>query len=136
MKKTIFAVLAVLLVLMLATCDIFEQPLATGGDLVTEDGRPMASLTINFEGLGTSRALVAANAPGDADFYEVVFKDPNVADNYHVKNFVTSDSATNRTITIPVGDYTGDTKAVLFAGKDDGTYKILLGIGYITRVCL
>jgi len=136
MKKTIFALFAVLLVLMMATCDLFELPIAAESNLplVTPDGRPAANLTINFE--STSRALVASDAPAAADFYEVVFKDPSASlpDDYHVKSFGLSAAAATRTITIPVGDYTGDTKAVIFAGKDDGGDKILLGIGYITSV--
>jgi len=134
MKKTVFALFAVLLVLMMAACDLFDQPLDTESVQFMDDGRPAANLTIRFE--STSRALVAADAPGNADFYEVVFKDPDTASNpdkYYVKSFSTADSQANRTITIPAGDYTSDAKAVIFAGKD-GADKILLGIGDITSV--
>jgi len=135
MKKILFALFAILLSSFLATCDLFQLPPKADDALpgLTENERPMASLTINFE--GTSRALINTDAPANANFYEVVFKDPNPGnpDDYYVKSFDLTAASTPalRTITIPAGDYTGSTKAVLFAGHYDGADYILLGIGII-----
>jgi len=138
MKKVIFTIFAVLLVSFLITCDLFQLPPDTeeAPPDFTEDGRPMAHLTIGVRNDGVSRALIAGDAPGRSNFYEVVFKDPYDPDKFYQIDFDNTATSTPalRTITIPVGDYTGDTKAVLFAGKGDGTDKILLGIGYITQV--
>jgi len=134
MKKTLFTLVAVPLVLLpvilLASCYLSELFL----DADADDEPPMASLIISLGDGGTNRALISTDAPGNADYYEVVFKDPNVSTKFYQKAFSHGDQPGNRTITIPVGDYTGDTKAVLFAGCNDGTHYILLGIGYITQV--
>jgi len=139
MKKALFVLFAVLLASFLASCDLFQLPPTTekAPPDFMEDGRQMVSLSINVVDKGTNRALVAADARNIANYYEVVFRNPDTTgapNYYYVKNFNASDTQANRTITIPVGDYTGDARAVIFAGKDDGTDKILLGIGNITQV--
>ena len=137
MKKTVFALLAVLLVLMLATCDLFEQPLPAESNLplVTDDGRAMVELTINVgDGGGTSRALSLAQAAG-IDYWEVAFRDPgyNGTTNTTIYRGIKPASGTWK-IAIPApASYTGAANAVLLAGKS-GSPNILLAIGVITLV--
>jgi len=133
MKKTVFALFAVLLVLSLATCDLLEAPQAAKS--VTEDGQVMKTITIKVEGLGAPRALTLSNAdptggspgPGAADYYEVVFK---MGSNYYETAWLASTGS--GTITVPIANY-GDTPtndAVLFAGFNSN--KTLLGVGTIS----
>jgi len=126
MKKTVFALFAVLLAVLLVTCDLFGPSSGTEEALFTEDGRPMVRLTISVGNIGVSRALTTTQAQSAVDYYEVVFKDPK-----GVLHQEAWDSGTT-SITIPVGNYTGATKAVVFAGvKSD---KTLLAVGIITAV--
>jgi len=128
MKKTVFALFAVLLVLSLATCDLLEVPQAAKS--VNEDGQVMKTITIKVEGVGVPRALNKTNAttagPGAADYYEVVFKSGTKY--YEVAWDDTDGSAT---ITIPIANYanTGN-DAILFAGLKSN--KTLLGVGTIS----
>ena len=127
MKRRFFAVFAVLLVLMLATCDLIEQPLTTGGGLASPDGQPMVSLTISVGSRVKSRSLTLQQAVDGVDYYEVVFKSPSSGLLYQVD----WDGTGTKSLTIPIGNYTGEENAVVFAG--DGTTKTLLAIGVITH---
>jgi len=143
MKKALFALLAVPLVLLpvilLAACDLFERPLSTGS------GQAMARLSINPGSRSTSRALTTDLAIENADYYEVVFHAPNGL--FYQAEW--DDDGTGW-IAIPVGDYTGvadgetctdgieKAGAVMFAGKrvkinDEYDYT-LLAIGVISSV--
>jgi len=133
MKKTLFALFAVPLVLMsallLAACDLYVLSPNTGA------GQSMARLSINLGGGGTSRALTTELAKDAVDYYEVVFKAPNGV-------FYQAEWGKDETgfITIPVGNYDGvpngpnDAGAVMFAGKKTGNDHTLLAIGVISSV--
>jgi len=129
MKKTIFALFAILLVLLLAACD---EP--GDDDVVTPDGKPMVTITINIDNGGTSRALSPTVGFTNADYFEVIFHDGT--DYYQVE----WGGAGPGSITIPPADYGAIGKdAILFAGKNNTTppspilpEKTLLGIGVIT----
>jgi len=133
MKKTIFALFAVVLVLSLATCDLLDESLARGvDDSLVPDG--MASLSINIEGAGAIRALNTSQATDSTygvDYYEVVFTLDGT--NFYQAEFGTSGLPTAK-IKIPIGNYGGTTgKAVMFAGIN-GTDKILLAVGIISKL--
>jgi predicted small lipoprotein YifL len=129
MKKTIFALFAVMLVLSLATCDLLEPPDAAKS--VAPEG--MVTIKINVVGLGRAVNLensspdVSVPGPGAADYYEVVFRNGT---NYYGKAW-DGGSTGSGTITIPVANYSGTgNDAVLLAGfKSNFT---LLGVGHIT----
>jgi len=127
MKKTFFALFAVLLVLSLATCDLLEE--SDAGRSIAENG--MVNLTINIADGGTGRSLTTDLAKADVDYYEVAFKDPTGATMYR-KAWNKSDVGPI-TIAVPVcatpGYNTAD-KAVLFAGIN--STKTLLAVGIIT----
>jgi len=136
MKKTLFALFAVSLVLLpvilLASCD-FNKISPN-----TDDRQSMARLSINVGG-GTSRALTPelAQSNDGVNYYEVVFRAPNGL--YYQVEWLKGNESTAE-ITIPVGDYTGvaggtnDAGAVMFAGKKDGNDYTLLAIGVISSV--
>jgi len=129
MKKTIFALFTVLLVLSLATCDLLEQPETAKS--VVENG--MVTLTINVDGV-TTRALNATNsAPGGTDpanYYEVVFK--NGSTYIQIAFSASSGNPAEREITVPIANYAAPgNDAVIFGGKYDGTDYTLLGVGAI-----
>jgi hypothetical protein len=125
MKKTVFALFAVMLVLSLATCDLLDPPEAARR--LTEDG--MVSLIINVAGGGIGRALTTSNAQGAVNYYEVVFKSGS---NYYQIEFAPGATATDRTISIPAGTYSTAADAVMFAGNKVGTDYTLLAVGIIT----
>jgi hypothetical protein len=142
MKKTLFALFAIPLVLLpilLATCDIFELPLKAN------NGQSMARLSINVGG-SKSRALTTDLAMEYVDYYEVVFKDKNGLcyqvewDKEKDEMSEDDDGYEPWTITIPIGDYTGVDEgtngagAVMFAGHKDGDDYTLLAIGVISFV--
>ena len=133
MKKTFYALFAVLLVLALATCD--NGP---GDEVVTEEG--MVKLTIKVADLGAGRAVNLTNAKtglGAANHYEAVFRHgPTGTPKYYQVDW---DSATGEgEIDVPAGNYTGVATAgvlndaVLFAGFYNGTDYTLLGVGTIS----
>jgi hypothetical protein len=126
MKKTLFALFAVLLAVLMAACDDFAPSLGEG-DLFTEDGRPMVSLTINVVDTSPSRTLTTAQALIDVDFYEVSFYSSTKI--YRI-TFDASATPLQRTIEVPIGDYGTADKAILLAGTDTG--KTLLAIGVLT----
>jgi len=135
MKRKFFAVFVLLLAVMLVTCDLVEQPVASKADVpkFTDDGRPLVGLSINIGNASISRALTANQATKDAvDYYEVAFKDPNPLGNNHVyrKAFTTAALASGK-IYVPQGDYPADTNAILFAGIE-GPPHILLAVGNLT----
>ena len=139
MKRKFFAVFAVLIAIMLITCDLVDEPAAkvVGGNLVTPDGRPMARLTINIGDGGVSddslsRAMTLANAK-TSDLFEVAFKDPQTGDIYRSSKPLSAIGASDPawTIDVPYGNYSTADKAIMLAGKS-GTDKILLAIGKIT----
>jgi len=134
MKRTLFALFAVLLALSLTTCDLLELPLNTDDDSPdsTEDGRSMARLAINVVKGGTGRALTTDLAQADVDYYEVVFK--TYGGEYYQVEFDKNANDVARTIEIPPGDYTGAENAVMFAGIDVSGAKVLLAIGIISRI--
>jgi len=128
MKKTFLALFAVLLVLMLATCD---DSGGTPSDQTVPEG--MASITIDLGDID-ARRLNVGNAQAAVDYYEVVFKtSTNV---YYQIKFADGASQALRTIVIPGGDYTGENSAVMFAGKENtaGSDYTLLAIGTISKV--
>jgi len=122
MKKTIFALFAVLLALSLATCDLLDPE--DGGRSVAEKG--MVSLTINIKDGNTSRAVSSSTAPGATTKYEVVFKD--TADNQLYR--FTANGTTSVPVKIPMVNYVNTAEAIVFAGTSGNT---LLGIGIITE---
>ena len=129
MKKTLFTLFAVLLVLLpvilMATCYLFELPPNN------DERQSMVRLTINPGDGGTDRALNRDLAVDNANFYEVVFKSGTTAPfTYYQAEWNSGDGH----ITIPIGDYTGAERAVLFAGHDASDVKILLGVGEITEI--
>jgi hypothetical protein len=126
MKKTLFALFAVLLASFLATCDFFEPPAEEAPPDSTEDG--MVRLTINVAGVG--RALTTSNAQGAVNYYEVVFK--AVDGTLYQVEFGLSASDAARTIIIPPDNYSGAGKAVMFAGNKAGDDYTLLAVGVIT----
>jgi len=142
MKKTILAVLVVLLALLAVTCNNgLLAPGAVnkvdgGGDEPVPDGFVRISIGI---GEGRGRAMSGTLNTAEVDFYEVVFKKGNTvvkstADWNGTQLTPEGGSLGNTwTVIVPVGDYnpvTGDTDAVLFAGRK--TDKMLIGIGVIT----
>ena len=131
MKKTIFASFAVLLLLSLlvVTCDVFSSPPDTEDDLpwFTEDGRPMAHLTVKLaDSYGAGRALFLDQAKNNTDAYEVAFLDSSGA--IHRKYF----TGVSTTMAVPIDDYPGSSRAVVFAGR--GSDTTLLGIGNISEI--
>jgi hypothetical protein len=126
MKKTLFALFAVLLASFLATCDLLEPPPEKAPPDSTEDG--MVRLTVNVAGV--SRALTTSNAQaaGAVNYYEVVFKSGT---NFYQTEFA---SGTSGTITIPFGNYPTAADAVMFAGNKVGNDYTLLAVGVITAV--
>jgi len=133
MKKTIFALFAVVLVLSLATCDFLDEPLARGvDDSPVPDGK--VRLAIGMEGVGAGRALTTslASGAGGVDYYEVVFLSGTT---YYQVEFGTSATDAARTIEIPPGPYNGADYAVMFAGKSNGgSDYTLLAIGIISQI--
>jgi len=125
MKKTVFALFAVILVLSLATCDLLDSPVAKS---VAPEG--MATLTINVKDGGTGRALTTTNAPLAADYYEVIFLTGGKY--YQMAWDKTTYPTASPSITIPTANYNGSggNDAVLFAGTQ--TDKILLGVGVLS----
>jgi len=140
MKKTIFALFAVLLVLLMVTCDFFEQPHNTDDGLpdLTQGG--MMRLDINVGNDGTGRSLTvgqAEDATTGVNYYEVAFKDPGGSTMYRL---AWPKGVGIQTIYVPLGTYNTADKAVLFAGYkdplnlDENTNKTLLAVGVITAV--
>ena len=130
MKKTIFALFAVLLVLSLATCDLLEEPPDARG--VVEKG--MVRLAVNVVDGSTGRALTTGLGSVAANYYEVVFYDG--ADYYQTAWVKDGGSGTGGKgeITVQGGhDYGGAANAILFAGTS-ATDKTLLGVGTLTSV--
>jgi hypothetical protein len=131
MKKTIFALIAVLLLVLMATCEDYGTQPSTDPDddlpLFTEDGRPMAHLTIGTGRI--DRALTADLAQNNVTFYEVAFKDPGTSGKIYRKSW----NYTQRgRIAVPSGNYDDATKAVLFAGRQSD--NTLLAVGVISAV--
>jgi len=136
MKKTIFAVLVVLLALSLVTCDLFPPSGAIGTGLNTAPApEGFVTLTIGVGAESRARALtnVGDVAEDASDFFEVVFK--------YGTDYYRSTATFNGTvftpnpwtINVPQGDYdAAPNAAVIFAGTNSG--KVLLGIGEIDDV--
>jgi len=136
MKKTVFTLFAALLVLLIASCDLFEPPAGTevNSPNPTDDGREMVRLTISVGGSGTSRALSQGQASTGTyavNIYEVVFMDD--IGNVYRKNW-TSGTPGPIPLDVAVGDYTGVGKAVVFAGYQNGGDNTLLAVGTITQI--
>jgi len=134
MKRKFFAVFVLLLAVMLVTCDLVEQPVASKADVpkFTDDGRPLVGLSINVGNVSISRALTSGPATQTAvDYYEVAFKDPNPLGNNHVyrKAFTTATIGSGK-IFVPQDDYPADTDAILFAGIN-GSPPTLLAVGHL-----
>jgi hypothetical protein len=133
MKKTLFALFAVLLASFLATCDLLEPPPDVGGGLPdsTEDG--MVRLAINVADGEAGRSLTLAQAKDKVNYYEVVFYDGT---NYYETKWSTGKGV----ITIPTGEYTNVADgpkgegAVLFAGHYDDVDYTLLAVGIISGI--
>jgi len=134
MKKTIFILFAVLLVLLMAGCDLLTPPLDTEDvdlPLFTEDGRPMVHLSIGVGNDPTSRAMTENLAKAGANYFEVAFLDPPPNSTGAIYR-ATWDYSKKGRIAVPAGDYSGADKAVLFAGRYND--KTLLAVGIITLV--
>jgi len=134
MKKTLFALFAVLLVLLpvilLATCDLLEPPPDT--EEPPPDG--MVRLAVNVVDGSAGRALTSGLGSVAANYYEVVFYDG--ADYYQTTWVKDGGSGTSGKgeITVQGGhDYGGAANAILFAGTS-ATDKTLLGVGILTSV--
>jgi hypothetical protein len=131
MKKTLFAILALLFtIVLIATCDLLEEPSGVVDDdspRFTPDGRPMVRVTLDLGNGGASRALIASYAEEDTKDYEVVFLDSTTQQIYRRQ---WSKPTTSVTLSIPVGDYAGADKAVVFAG----TSNTLLAVGRISSI--
>jgi len=143
MKRRFFAVFAVLLVLMLATCDLIEPGAGDNFPRFTDDGRPMVRLTIDLGKKGVSRTMNDTQAQGivndpDGDaYFEVAFKDPKPGST----KIYRADWAAGETglIAVPMGVYTNANQAILFAGERKetapNTYEYtLLAIGIISAI--
>jgi len=142
MKKTLFAILAVLFTIaLIATCDVFEEPLAANDDLpkTTPDGRPLVLVTLNIDGLdigdfneGNSRALTLDSAKTLVEDFDVVFMDLTDNSQFYGTHFTrtTPGGSATTQISVPTGDYNSAGKAVVFAG----TNNTLLAVGKITMV--
>ena len=141
MKKALFALLAVLLVLPAVGCDnsLFSPNLepepAPGQNAADEkdNDREMVGIAINTG--GASRALIHDLAQAGVNYYEVAFKDP-LYDHPTTPIKVIYRSSWNFSETgrifVPKGDYDGVDKAVLFAGRQSD--RLLLAIGELTAV--
>jgi len=123
MKRRFLAIFAVLLVLLLATCDNSE---GTGDDQAIPEG--MARLTIKVDdGSGAGKALISAAGSTAADYYEVVF---HMGGTYYQAEW--AKAAGPGEIIVPEGTYGTADAAVMFAGKNNSGEKTLLGVGVIT----
>jgi len=137
MKRRFFAVFAVLLALMLATCDLLEEP-KDELPLLTPDGRQMVHLSIkvgdNIGNKSVSRALDFTQAKplveGSTGYYEVAFLD--VGDIYRYR-YDMADYPDPWDVSVPLGFYKGANKAIVLAGFVDSSSgdHILLAIGII-----
>jgi hypothetical protein len=138
MKKTIFALIAVLLLVLIAACEDFSPKASTDPDdglpLYTEDGRRMVHFDI-LQPVNQNRALTDALAKGGVDYYEVAFKDPlyDTPVGTHLKIYRAAwDYSKPGRIAVPEGDYFGAGKAVLFAGRYSD--RTLLAVGILTKI--
>jgi len=139
MKRKFIAVFAVLLVVMLTTCDVFKSP--SGEDNLpwfTPDGRPLVHIKINVGNSNASRALFKGDASANSTQFEVAFRDPlwdDLTDDVNTIYRKTWDDTNTGTImiAIPKGEYTGAENAVVFAGTKT-TPHILLGVGKIIQI--
>jgi len=121
MKKTFFAAAAVLLAVLLVTCDNFGPPPVVDNS---------EGLIISFSTDDGTRALTTPIAKAGADFFEVVF------DNGTTKVRTSWGGGATGRIIPGNGDYdnsgaAGKGYAYIFAGRNDGT---LLGVGHVTSV--
>ena len=139
MKKTIYAVLVVLLAMLAVTCDSAIFPASSGAEpgQVAPPEPGLVNLTINVSE-GRARALIGTQASTDANYYEAVFVAPNGTDVYRQTwtGAVNGDGGNTFTMTVAIGDYdnsnsTGKGHAIIFAGRS-GTGNTLLGVGKIT----
>jgi len=131
MRRRFFVAFTVLLVVMLATCDLFEPAARDSEPLFTDDGRPMVRLSIGLGNKGASRAISSDQDPetfvNTTDgYYEVAFIDNGTI--YRAEWYGNDEGS----IAVPMGIYTGATKAILFAGRDSD--KTLLAIGIISEI--
>jgi len=114
MKRRFLAIFAVLLVLLLATCDNSE---GTGDDQAIPEG--MARLTIKVDdGSGAGKALISAAGSTAADYYEVVF---HMGGTYYQAEWAKLDGPGS--IIVPEGTYANADAAVMFAGKNNSSEK-------------
>jgi len=130
MKKTLFAILAILFTIaLISTCDLLEPPGAVEDDSprFTPDGRPMVRVTLDLGNGSASRALIGTDdvAKNDSEEYEVAFLDSS--NKVYRLKWNRGESAS---LLIPVGGYAGADKAVVFAG----TGGTLLAVGSITSI--
>jgi hypothetical protein len=143
MKRRFFAVFAVLLALMLATCDLLEPDARNSTPKFTPDGRPLVRLSIGLGNRGVSRTMNQTQAQGIIEiangdgYYEVAFQDPKSTEIYR-KGWRFDDAEGE--IEVPPGKYTNANQAILFAGTrveigNTGVYDYtLLAIGIISKV--
>ena len=122
MKKAIFAGIAVLLALVIFSCEGFDPAQRIVG--YTDDGRPLIELSIDHT---ASRALTDTLARAGISFFEVAFYDGT---DYYRTSWNRGRSGSIR---LPPGVYgLNAEKAILFAGnRRDHT---LLAVGLLTHI--
>lgn len=119
MKKTILPGIAVLLTLIIFSCDLNQDNTGDPDTKYTEDGRLMKAITINTD---VSRALTPDLARPNLSYYEVAFKDNNG------RIYRASWSFTqNGVIHLPLGTGITYPDAVMFAGRFSD--KVLFAVG-------
>jgi hypothetical protein len=135
MRRKFFAAFAVLLAVMLVTCDLLESPFAAKDDSpqFTPDGRPMARLKINVGSSNAGRAVneTLAKTSNRINYYEVAFKDPGGSGKVYRLAW---DKGATAEILIPMETYLTAEDAVVFAGIKSygGLPNILLAVGNLT----
>ena len=135
MKKAIFAVLIVLLAMLAVTCDsaVFPARLASGTGEVPYVEPDWKTISINVgDSNGLARAMSQTLNQSEVDFFEVVFDYYNGAVTVRDTETVTAGQfPTGWTLTVPAAYYEpiGDNKAILYAGKSDGTILIATAVG-------
>jgi hypothetical protein len=134
MKKTIFAVLVVLLALLAVTCDsvVFSTTGAGPGQAAPPPEPGYVTINIGVADNSRGRAVTAATAQSQSDLFEAVFVYDLGGGNQTIARG-TGTPGSGWTMTVPKVNYDyGNNKAVIFAGKSNGTSNVLLGIGTIT----
>ena len=134
MKKTIYAVLVVLLAMLAVTCDsvVFSTTGAGPGQAAPLPEPGYVTINIGVVGDSRTRAVTAATAQSQSNLFEAVFVYDLGGGNQYIARG-TGTPGSGWTMTVPKVNYDyGNNKAVLFAGRNNGASNVLLGIGTIT----